>query len=78
MYDIFLRTTSDGFLIDRLKFGAGPAGIPTPVLERGAAVRVSRFMLPSLNQIFTTEIQLEISSSVDLFLGSMYCMSSIK
>lgn len=52
MYDIFLRTTSDEFLIDRLKFGAGPAGIPTPVLERGAAVRVWRFMLPSLNQIF--------------------------
>ena len=59
MYDIFLETRSDDFLIDRLKFGAGPALMPTEVLERGAAVRVSRFMLPSLNQIFSTEIHLK-------------------
>lgn len=52
MYEIFQKPRSDEFLIDRLKFGAGPAGLPTPVLERGAAVRVPRFMLPSLNQIF--------------------------
>ena len=55
---VFLMTRSDESLVDHLEFGAGPAGLPTPVLERGAAVRVSRFMLP-LNQMFSAEINLK-------------------
>ncbi len=76
MYEVFLKTRSDEFLIDRLKFGAGPAGLPTPVPERDAAVRVSRFMRPSLNQTFSTETHLKLLV-VDIFLGFVYIFNQI-
>ena len=36
--EISLQTKKGNVLIRRLKFGAGPAPLPTSVLERGAAV----------------------------------------
>ena len=42
MYEHFFKTREDSVLIESLKFGAGPAPLPTPVLEKGAAVCISR------------------------------------
>ena len=39
----FKRQIGAVFLTRGLQFGAGPAPLPTPVLERGAAVRTNRF-----------------------------------
>lgn len=52
-----------------MKYGAGPTALPTEILEKGAAVRISWLMFPSRNQIFKPEIKFELFGSLDLFLN---------
>lgn len=55
MYEDSLKTNKNAILTENLKFGAGPAPLPTPVLEKGAAVSIFGVHV-SLDQIFSPEI----------------------
>ena len=69
MYDISLRPERDEFSTDSMKYGAGPAAMPTEILEKGAAVRISWLIFPSRNSIFKPEIKYGLFGSLDLFLN---------
>ena len=72
MYEHFFRMGKNSVLIESLKFGAGPAPLPTPVLEKGAAVRISLSLLSLLHQPLGPKIYSGNVYSVNIVESSIY------
>ena len=67
MYEHVFKMRKDSVLTESLKFGAGPAPLPTPVLEKGAAVRISLSVLSLLHQTSSPGICSGNAYYVDVF-----------